>query len=127
MPCKSMICIFYRDAVRAVTNDRNVYGASMLMQGDADAMVTGVTRNSFDALDEISRVIAVEPGSVLFGLTVLLARERTVLLADHSKVGNDCMARFGGLTDVDLFITDTGLDEETAGEFGDAGVRVIRT
>ena len=36
------------------------------------------------------------------------AARRTVLLADHSKVGNDCMARFGGLGDVDLFITDTG-------------------
>ena len=55
------------------------------------------------------------------------AARRTVLLADHSKVGNDCMARFGGLNDVDLFITDEGLDEETAGEFGDAGVRVVRT
>ncbi|MEY9927583.1 DeoR family fructose operon transcriptional repressor [Catenulispora sp. GP43] len=54
------------------------------------------------------------------------AARRTVLLADHGKVGNDCMARFGGLSDVDLFITDTGLDEETAGEFGDAGVRVVR-
>jgi len=54
------------------------------------------------------------------------AARRTVLLADHTKVGNDCMARFGGLTDLDLFITDAGLDEETAGEFGAAGVRVLR-
>ena len=54
----------------------------MVACGDADAMVTGVTRNSFDALDEICRVIAIKPGSVLFGLTLLLARERTVLLAD---------------------------------------------
>jgi DeoR family transcriptional regulator, fructose operon transcriptional repressor len=54
------------------------------------------------------------------------AARRTVLLADHGKVGNDCMARFGGLGDVDLFITDSGLDEETAGEFGGAGVRVVR-
>ena len=55
------------------------------------------------------------------------AARRTVLLADHSKVGNDCMACFGGLGDVDVFITDQGLDEETAGDFGDAGVRVVRT
>ena len=37
------------------------------------------------------------------------------------------MAGFGALADLDLFITDTGLDEETAGEFTDAGVRVVRT
>ena len=54
------------------------------------------------------------------------AARRTVLLADHTKVGNDCMARFGDLDDVDLFVTDTGLDEETAADFGSAGVRVVR-
>src|SRR5438270_591913 len=74
--------MLYRDCQRLVNQDRNVFAACMVACGDADAMVTGVTRNSFDALDEISRVIAVKPGSVLFGLTVLLARERTVLLAD---------------------------------------------
>jgi DeoR family fructose operon transcriptional repressor len=55
------------------------------------------------------------------------AARRTVLLADHTKVGNDCMSRFGGLADVDLFLTDAGLDDETAAAFGDAGVRVVRT
>src|SRR5947208_1077145 len=74
--------MLYRDCKRLVNQDRNVFAACMVACGDADAMVTGVTRNSFDALDEISRVIAVHPGSVLFGLTVLLAPERTVLLAD---------------------------------------------
>ena len=74
--------MLYRDCQRLVNLDRNVFAACMVACDDADAMVTGVTRNSFDALDEISRVIAVKPGSVLFGLTVLLARERTVLLAD---------------------------------------------
>src|SRR5246500_2383352 len=74
--------MLYRDCQRLVNQDRNVFAACMVACGDADAMVTGVTRNSFDVLDEISRVIAVKPGSVLFGLTVLLARERTVLLAD---------------------------------------------
>jgi malate dehydrogenase (oxaloacetate-decarboxylating)(NADP+) len=74
--------MLYRDCQRLVNQDRNVFAACMVACGDADAMVTGVTRNSFDVLDEISRVIAVNPGSVLFGLTVLLARERTVLLAD---------------------------------------------
>ena len=74
--------MLYRDCQRLVNQDRNVFAACMVACGDADAMVTGVTRNSFDVLDEVSRVIAVKPDCVLFGLTMLLARERTVLLAD---------------------------------------------
>ena len=35
----------YRDCARLVTNDRNIFAASMLKAGDADAMVTGVTRS----------------------------------------------------------------------------------
>jgi malate dehydrogenase (oxaloacetate-decarboxylating)(NADP+) len=45
-------------------------------------MVTGVTRNSFDVLEGVSQVIEVEAGRTLFGLTILLASERTVLIAD---------------------------------------------
>src|SRR5271165_1556835 len=74
--------MLYRDCQRLVNQDRNVFAACMVACADADAMVTGVTRNSFDVLDEVSRVIAVKPDCVLFGLTVLLARERTVLIAD---------------------------------------------
>jgi malate dehydrogenase (oxaloacetate-decarboxylating)(NADP+) len=74
--------MLYRDCQRLVNQDRNVFAACMVACGDADAMVTGVTRNSFDVLEAVSEVIAVDPGSVMFGLTILLARERTVLLAD---------------------------------------------
>jgi len=71
-----------RDCQRLVNQDRNHFAACMVALNDADAMVTGVTRNSFDVLDEVTRVIELQPGSPMFGLTVLLAREHTVLLAD---------------------------------------------
>src|SRR5439155_19406884 len=74
--------MLHRDCQRMVNQDRNVFAACMVACGDADAMVTGVTRNSFDALDEISRVIEVKADSVMFGLTILLGRERPLLLAD---------------------------------------------
>jgi DeoR family fructose operon transcriptional repressor len=54
------------------------------------------------------------------------AARRTVLLADHTKFGNDCLARFGAVEDVDALITDGGLDDETASDFEQAGVRVVR-
>jgi malate dehydrogenase (oxaloacetate-decarboxylating)(NADP+) len=74
--------MLYRDCQRLVNQDRNVFAACMVAGGDADAMVTGITRNSFDVLDGISQVIEVKQGCTLFGLTVLLAREHTVLIAD---------------------------------------------
>jgi DeoR family fructose operon transcriptional repressor len=54
------------------------------------------------------------------------AARRVVLLADHSKVGHDHLARFADLEDVDLLITDTGLDERTAAELAAVGPRVER-
>jgi malate dehydrogenase (oxaloacetate-decarboxylating)(NADP+) len=74
--------MLYRDCQRQVNQDRNVFAACMVACGDADGMVSGVTRNSFDILDEVTRVIEMKPGCEMFGLTVLLARQQTVLLAD---------------------------------------------
>ncbi|UMP07014.1 DeoR/GlpR family DNA-binding transcription regulator [Amycolatopsis sp. EV170708-02-1] len=54
------------------------------------------------------------------------AARRTVLLADHTKVGNDYFARFGNLSEVDTFITDTGIDAQAAAEIKAAGTRVVR-
>ncbi|HML11476.1 MAG TPA: NADP-dependent malic enzyme [Stellaceae bacterium] len=74
--------MLFRDCQRLVNLDRNVFAACMVACGDADAMVTGVTRNSFDVLDEVTRVIEMKSGCEMFGLTMLLARQHTVLLAD---------------------------------------------
>jgi malate dehydrogenase (oxaloacetate-decarboxylating)(NADP+) len=74
--------MLYRDCQRQVNQDRNVFAACMVACGDADGMVSGVTRNSFDILDEVTRVIEMKPGCEMFGLTVMLARQRAVLLAD---------------------------------------------
>jgi DeoR family fructose operon transcriptional repressor len=57
---------------------------------------------------------------------MIAAARRTVLLADHTKVGNDYLARFGSLSEVDLLITDTGLDGDVADELDQAGLRVVR-
>jgi DeoR family transcriptional regulator, fructose operon transcriptional repressor len=51
---------------------------------------------------------------------------RTVLLADHSKVGVVTLARYGELDQLDLLITDTGLPTEEMRELEDSGLPVIR-
>jgi DeoR family fructose operon transcriptional repressor len=50
---------------------------------------------------------------------------RAVLLADHTKVGNDYFARFADLGDIDTFVTDNGIDSAVANEIGAAGPKVI--
>ena len=74
----------YRDAVRMVTNDRNIYAASMLAAGDADAMVTGVTRNYAAALTDVRTVIDASHGVRPIGMQVIFAKGRIVLVADTS-------------------------------------------
>lgn len=57
---------------------------------------------------------------------MIKAARRTVVLADHTKFGNDHFARFGSLEDVDVLITDSGLDPAIAEELEAAGPRVVR-
>ncbi|RMD90868.1 MAG: NADP-dependent malic enzyme [Alphaproteobacteria bacterium] len=71
-----------RDVLRLVNRDRNVFSACMVACGDADAMVTGLTRNYYQALDNIRLVIDPREGMQPFGLTIVMARGRTVFIAD---------------------------------------------
>ena len=72
----------FRDCQRMINQDRNHFAAAMVQLGDADAMVTGVTRNYSVALEDVRRVIDEKPGHRLIGLSIVLARGRTVLVAD---------------------------------------------
>jgi malate dehydrogenase (oxaloacetate-decarboxylating)(NADP+) len=71
-----------RDCQRLINNDRNHFAATMVALGDADAMVTGVTRNYSTALDDIRRVIDARPGHRVIGVSVVLARGRNLVVAD---------------------------------------------
>jgi malate dehydrogenase (oxaloacetate-decarboxylating)(NADP+) len=74
----------YRDAVRMVTNDRNIYAASMLKAGHADAMVTGVTRNYANVLADVRTVLDAPPGQRPMGMQVVFAKGKVVFIADTS-------------------------------------------
>jgi malate dehydrogenase (oxaloacetate-decarboxylating)(NADP+) len=71
-----------RDCTRMVFNDRNIFAASMVAAGDADALVTGVTRSYSVALGDVRRVIDDAAGKRAMGISMVLARGRTVLVAD---------------------------------------------
>lgn len=71
-----------RDVMRLANNDRNVYGACMLAHGHADGMVTGVTRHYDVALENVRLALDPRPGERLIGLCIILAKGRTLFVAD---------------------------------------------
>ena len=72
-----------RDCQRMVNQDRNIFAACMVATGDADAMVTGLTRSSAVCLDDISHAIEPENGGIAFGLTLVLGmRGKTIFITD---------------------------------------------
>tara|TARA_R110002033_G_scaffold87033_9_gene137033 strand:+ start:11323 stop:13605 length:2283 start_codon:yes stop_codon:yes gene_type:complete len=73
-----------RDVQRLVNQDRNIFGCCMLKNGDADGMVTGVTRNYDVALSDSRLVLDTLPGQALIGMSMVINRGRTVFIADTS-------------------------------------------
>jgi malate dehydrogenase (oxaloacetate-decarboxylating)(NADP+) len=71
-----------RDCQRLVNTDRNYFASCMVALGDADAMVTGVTRNFSVALEDVRNVIDPKPGHRVIGISLVVARGRTVVVAD---------------------------------------------
>jgi malate dehydrogenase (oxaloacetate-decarboxylating)(NADP+) len=71
-----------RDVQRLINQDRNSFAASMLALGYADGMVTGVTRNFDQVLEEVLRAIDPAPGGRIVGMSILLAKGRTLFIAD---------------------------------------------
>lgn len=85
----------FRDCQRLINNDRNHFSACMLAMGDADAVVTGVTRNYSTALADMRRVIDDRPGHAVIGVSIALTRGRTVIVADtavHEMPGAEELA-----------------------------------
>jgi malate dehydrogenase (oxaloacetate-decarboxylating)(NADP+) len=74
----------FRDCQRFVNQDRNVFASCMVALGDADALVTGLTRNFSVALDNVRHAIDNRPGHRPIGVSMALVRGRTVFIADTS-------------------------------------------
>ena len=71
-----------RDVDRLVRNDRIAFGASMLACKDADAMVTGNIRHYAASVEKLKHVCSARKGEPIFGLTMIVFKGRTVLVAD---------------------------------------------
>jgi malate dehydrogenase (oxaloacetate-decarboxylating)(NADP+) len=73
-----------RDVQRLINQDRNAFAAAMVALRHADGMVTGVTRSFDQVLEEVLRVIDPSPDGRVIGMSVVLAKGRTIFIADTS-------------------------------------------
>ncbi len=71
-----------REIERLVNQDRNYFASAMLALGEADAMITGTTRPFSQSLRQVRMVIDDEPGATPFGVSVVVSRHQTVMIAD---------------------------------------------
>jgi malate dehydrogenase (oxaloacetate-decarboxylating)(NADP+) len=71
-----------REVEVMVNQDRNIFAALLLVLGEADAMITGVTRPYGQTLRQVLRVIDPIPGHKPFGIHVLVGQSHTIFMAD---------------------------------------------
>ena len=71
-----------RDVDRLVRNDRIAWGSSMIACKDADAMVTGNIRHYAASIEKLKKVVDSRPGEEIFGMTMLVSKGKTILVAD---------------------------------------------
>jgi malate dehydrogenase (oxaloacetate-decarboxylating)(NADP+) len=71
-----------RDCERLVNTDRNIFGALLLQMGEADAMISGVTRPFAQTMRDVRRVIDPAEGKTAFGIHILVGQHHTVFMAD---------------------------------------------
>ena len=71
-----------RDIHRMVNRDRNVFGALLLQMGQADAMITGVTRTFAQTMRDVRRVLDPKKNQIPFGIHVMVGKSHTVFMAD---------------------------------------------
>ena len=71
-----------RDVDRLVRNDRIAWGSSMIACKDADAMVTGNIRHYAASIEKLKKVVTARPGEEIFGMTMIVSKGKTILVAD---------------------------------------------
>ena len=73
-----------RDCQRMVNLDRNVFAACMVVNGHADALVTGMTRPFTKSFEHVTRVIDPKQGTEFCTTSMLISKGRTVFIGDTS-------------------------------------------
>ena len=72
----------HRELERIVNQDRNIFASLLLQMGEADAMITGVTRPYAQSYRQIRRVLDPQEGVTPFGIHLMVGQSHTVFIAD---------------------------------------------
>lgn len=67
-----------------------------------------------------------DPAEAAIKRAMIASARRVVVLADHTKIDDDYFARFGELSDIDLLVTDSGLEDAATNRLDQAGLAVVR-
>ncbi|WP_432931855.1 DeoR/GlpR family DNA-binding transcription regulator [Microbispora sp. CA-135349] len=67
-----------------------------------------------------------DPAEAAIKRAMIACADRAVLLADHTKFSGTYLARFATLGEIDVVISDTGLDPDQAAALAAAGPEVVR-
>ncbi|MFN3388245.1 MAG: phosphate acyltransferase, partial [Allosphingosinicella sp.] len=71
-----------REIERMVNQDRNTFASLAIALGEADVMITGVTRPYAQSLRQLRRVLDPKEGCTPFGIHILVGQSHTVFMAD---------------------------------------------
>jgi len=72
----------HREMERMVNQDRNTFASLLLALGEADVMITGVTRPYAQSFRQIRRVLDPQKGVTPFGIHVMVGQSHTVFISD---------------------------------------------
>lgn len=76
--------LLMKDCQRLIHHDRYSFAASQVQAGHANGMIAGLTRSFKKCHEKISKIIETEQGALNFGLSIVMAKNRTLFIADSS-------------------------------------------
>ena len=74
--------VLRRDCQRLVNQDRNVFAACMVANGDADGLVTGLTRSFNASFRQVMQVLGPKPDQRVMAVSMIVTGRRTIFIAD---------------------------------------------
>ncbi len=74
----------YRDCVKMVKSDKNIFAACMVVCNDGDVIVTGLTKSYYSSLDDVLKMIDIKKKKRLMGYSILLSKKHNIIIADNN-------------------------------------------
>ncbi|WP_055479219.1 DeoR/GlpR family DNA-binding transcription regulator [Sphaerimonospora mesophila] len=77
-----------------------------------------------NAVDGVWGLSTPDPGEAAVKAAILASANKTVLMTDHTKFGMQATCRYGAIEDIDLIVTDSGIDDATVEDLRAHGTEV---